>query len=239
MATVVVLAGGLATRLRPISETIPKSLIAINQQPFIFHQLRLLKKQGVSKIVLCVGYLGEMIQKVVGDGSSFGCEILYSFDHLNHLDNSNTPLLGTAGAVKRAIPFLEDYFFVLYGDSYLVCDYQKVQNAFLAENKLALMTVYRNQNKFDKSNVEFSNGKLIDYSKKEYTDLMHYIDYGLSVFSKKAFDLVPANTCYDLADLYYTLLKQNEVAGFEIQERFYEIGSFSGINELEVYLSKQ
>ena len=133
---VAILAGGLATRLRPQTESVPKALIDINGEPFLAHQLRLLRALGIDKVVLCVGYLGEQIVRLVGDGSQFGLQVAYSFD--------GPALLGTAGAIKQALFLLDESFFVLYGDSYLECDYRAIQTAFERAGKLALMTVYRN-----------------------------------------------------------------------------------------------
>ncbi len=226
---VVILAGGLATRLRPMTETIPKSLVDINGEPFIAHQLRLLKKNHIHKIILCLGYLGEQVIKYLDENKNFGLDIQFSFD--------GDKLLGTAGAIKKTLSRLDDHFFVLYGDSYLPCDYAAVQNTFLQKNKLALMTVFKNQGQWDKSNVEFRDGNIMRYSKDFQTAAMHYIDYGLGIFNKKAFDAIPENTVFDLANLYQHLLNQHELAAHEVSERFYEAGSFSGIDELGYYLT--
>src|SRR5712691_5353435 len=129
MFPVVILAGGLATRLRPLTETIPKALIDVNGEPFIAHQLRLLRTNGIERVVVCAGYLGEMIQEYVGIGVRFGLHVAFVFD--------GPKLLGTAGAIKRALPLLGPEFFVLYGDSYLPCDYHAVQSSFMRANKLA------------------------------------------------------------------------------------------------------
>lgn len=226
---VVILAGGLATRLRPITETIPKSLIEINDEPFIQHQLRLLHQHGIRNVVLCIGYLGEQIEKVIGDGKKLGMTIRYSFD--------GPKLLGTAGAIKQAMPLLEDNFFVLYGDSYLPCSYKNVQTAYEVSHKPALMTVFHNQGKWDTSNVEFSHGRILTYDKVNRTERMHFIDYGLGVFNKQAFERLPVGEAYDMALLYQSLLSQQQLAGYEVMERFYEVGSFTGIDELGYYLS--
>src|SRR3954462_14370954 len=138
---VAILAGGLATRLRPVTEKIPKALIQVAGQPFLAHQLRLLKSAGIRKTVLCVGYHGEMIENEFGDGSSFGIEISYSFD--------GPELLGTGGALRKALPRLAKKFFVLYGDSYLPIDYAEPARTFLASGKLGLMTVFRNDGQRD------------------------------------------------------------------------------------------
>ena len=228
MYPVAILAGGLATRLRPLTETIPKSLVEINGEPFLWHQLRLLRANGIERVVLCAGYLGETVRASVGDGAKFGVRIEYSFD--------GPVLLGTAGAVKQALPLLGERFFVLYGDSYLPCNWSHVGQAFEASGKPALMTVYPNEGQWDTSNVEFSGDRIVAYDKAARTPRMRHIDYGLGVFHRAAFDRVPAGTKYDLAALYQQLLAEGELAGFEVPCRFYEIGSFSGIEELSGYL---
>jgi len=226
---VVILAGGLATRLRPLTENIPKALIPVNDEPFIAHQLRLLRQQGIQRVVICIGYLGEMVQKYVGDGKAFQLQVNYSSDEKT--------LLGTAGAIKKALPQLADNFFVLYGDSYLPCDYAAVQNVFIESRKNALMTVFRNNGQWDKSNIEFFDGDILVYDKKVQSERMQYIDYGLGIFHKKIFLDLPADQPYDLAELYQIVLVNKQLAAFEVKERFYEIGSFSGIYELEQYLT--
>lgn len=230
MFPVAVLAGGLATRLRPLTETIPKALVAANGEPFIAHQLRLLKKRGIRQVVVCAGHLGHMIEKYVGDGSAFGLRIDFSFD--------GPVLLGTAGAIKKALPLLGTHFFVLYGDSYLPCDYRGVQAEFAKAGRPALMTVFRNADRWDKSNVEFSDGCILAYNKEVRTHRMRYIDCGLGLFKRAAFHLVPDNTHYDLAALYQALLKQGELAGYEVHDRFYEVGSFDGLKELSDFLGQ-
>lgn len=226
---VIILAGGLATRLHPVTKTIPKSLIEIQGEPFIAHQLRLLRKQGITDVIMCIGFLGEHIIDYVGDGHLFNLQVRYVMD--------GPVLLGTGGAIKKALPYIQDAFFVLYGDSYLPCDFKAAQNAFLASQKLALMTIFRNQGQWDTSNVEFSQGVLHAYDKINRNSRMHYIDYGLGLFHKNAFLGLPDNQAYDLATLYQELLRQNELACFEVKQRFYEVGSFTGIEELNHYLA--
>jgi MurNAc alpha-1-phosphate uridylyltransferase len=228
MLPVVIIAGGLATRLRPLTTTIPKSLVDINGEPFVTHQLRLLQQQGITDVEMCLGYLGEQIIDVVGDGSHYGMNINYVFD--------GDKLLGTAGAIKRALPNLDDTFFVLNGDSYLPCDYFAVQQAFLQSGKTAQMTVFRNEGKWDTSNVEFGDKEIIAYDKIIRTPRMLHIDYGLEIFTKKAFANVPDNEPYDLVPVYQELIRNNQLAAYEVFERFYENGSFSGISELCEYL---
>jgi NDP-sugar pyrophosphorylase family protein len=228
MLPVAILAGGLATRLRPLTETIPKSLVEINGEPFLWHQLRLLREHGVSHVVLCLSYLGEQVRDSAGDGRDFGLHIDYSFD--------GSVLLGTAGALKRALPLLGESFLVLYGDSYLPIDLGAVETSFCASGKAGLMSVYSNEGQWDTSNVEFADGQIVAYDKKLRTERMRHIDYGLGAFRASAFDRVPADKPWDLAVLYQDLLQAGELAAFEAPHRFYEIGSFRGIEELSWYL---
>jgi NDP-sugar pyrophosphorylase family protein len=228
MLPVAILAGGLATRLGPLTKTIPKALIAIEGEPFVAHQLRLLRENGIQHVILCVGHLGEMIERELGNGRQFGMRIDYSYDGVN--------LRGTAGAIRNALPKLGSDFFVLYGDSYLPCDYAAVERRFSSSGKLGLMTVYRNQGQWDTSNVEFADGQIVAYSKKDRTARMNFIDYGLGVFRADAFVASPAA---DLADLYSDLLRTGQLAGLEVEQRFYEIGSHAGLQELMNLLSAQ
>jgi NDP-sugar pyrophosphorylase family protein len=229
MLPVVILAGGQATRLRPVTESIPKSLVEVGGEPFLAKQLRLLHSNGIDQAVLCIGYRGEMIRQYAGDGARFGMRIQYSED--------GPSLLGTGGAIARALPLVGERFFTVYGDSYLPCDYAGVQGAFLASGKLGLMTVFRNEDRWDTSNVEFSDGQLLAYDKKNPTPRMAHIDYGLGVFHRSAFAGLTDGEPYDLAFVYQDLLARGELAGFEVFERFYEIGSFAGIEELAGYLA--
>jgi NDP-sugar pyrophosphorylase family protein len=228
MLPVAILAGGLATRLRPLTENIPKSLVEINGEPFVWHQLRQLRANGIERVVLCVSYLGEQVRESVGDGRDFGLHVDYSFD--------GPILLGTAGALKLASPLLGESFFVLYGDSYLPIDLGAVEAAFLASGKSGLMTVYPNHGQWDSSNVEFVGGEIVTYNKRVRTARMRHIDYGLGVLNAAAMTRVPSGMHCDLAALYQELLAAGELAAFEAPHRFYEIGSFSGIEELSAYL---
>jgi NDP-sugar pyrophosphorylase family protein len=228
MLPIAILAGGLATRLRPVTETIPKALIEVAGEPFLAHQLRLLRRHGFERVVMCVGYLGEQIQAFAGDGSGFGLQVEYSFD--------GPLLLGTAGALRGTLPMLGDGFAVIYGDSYLPCDYGAALGAFQDSGKPGLMTVYRNEGLWDRSNVEFTGGRILAYDKANPTPAMRHIDYGLGAFQRAAFDDVPAGEPYDLAAIYQGLLRRGELAAWESPERFYEIGSLEGIGDLGEFL---
>jgi len=228
MLPVAILAGGLATRLGALTETLPKSLLQIGGEPFVAHQLRLLQTSGIQQVILCVGHLGEMIEGAVGDGSAYGLKAQYSYD--------GASLLGTAGAIRSALPRLGESFFVMYGDSYLACDYAAIEGEFSQRGRLGLMTVFRNQGQWDSSNVEFDDGRILAYSKQNRTTRMNYIDYGLGVFRAEAFAETSAR---DLADVYAKLLDRQELAAVEVRERFYEIGSPAGLKETTKFLSQR
>jgi NDP-sugar pyrophosphorylase family protein len=228
---VAILAGGLATRLRPVTEKIPKALVRVAGEPFLAHQLRLLTSAGIRKAVLCVGYRGEMIEEEFGDGRSNGIDLTYSID--------GPELLGTGGALKKALPLLGDRFLILYGDSYLPIDYAAPVRAFVASRKLGLMTVFENEGRWDTSNVSFEDGVIKFYSKKEKIPDMRYIDYGLGILEASALSPWPASKAFDLADVYQGLVGQRELAGYEVRQRFYEIGSPEGLAELDALLRKQ
>jgi NDP-sugar pyrophosphorylase family protein len=231
MLPVAILAGGLATRLRPITETLPKALVEVGGEPFIFRQLRYLRDQGVQKVVLCIGYLGEMIQSLVGDGERLGLDVTYSHD--------GPVLLGNGGALRKALPLLGSDFFVLYGDSFLPIEFAPVEKAYVAKGKPALMTVFKNGDQWDTSNVSFSEGELIEYNKKVPKPGMTYIDYGLGVINSRVLQDRAAAEVFDLAEVYHELSLHGQLAGYEVQERFYEIGSHSGLKEMELYFLKK
>ena len=222
---VAILAGGLATRLRPVTTTIPKALVEIDGTPFAELQAELLARQHISRIVWLVGYRGEQIEAALGDGSRWGMRFEYLYD--------GPKLLGTGGAIKRAVGQLGDAFFVMYGDSYLECDFAAIEAAFVSSGRTALMTVFRNDGQFDGSNIEFANGRIVVYDKRARTPAMHHIDYGLGVFSAQAFRKYPDDGIVDLATVYQDLLARDELAAFEVGSRFYEIGSPEGLASTE------
>ena len=231
---VAILAGGLATRMRPLTEKFPKALLEIHGRPFIEYQLALLQQQGFTQIVLCIGYEGQQIEAHLGSGEKFGVRLSYSYD--------GTELLGTGGALKKALPFLGEVFFVLYGDSYLDIAYAPVVETFLAnyqqtpESSLALMTVYKNDNQLDRSNVWFQNGQLLKYDKRKPIPEMEHIDWGLGILTRQALQLFEIPK-FDLADLYERLVAQKKMMGYEVSQRFYEVGSFKGLEELRTLLA--
>jgi NDP-sugar pyrophosphorylase family protein len=231
MLPVAILAGGLATRLRPITEKIPKSLVEVVGEPFVRRQLAYLRDQGVGEVVLCTGYRGEMIEAEVGDGAGLGLRVKYSPD--------GPVLLGTGGALRQALPLLGDAFFVLYGDSFLPVEFSTVESAWRTSGKPALMTVMRNGDRWDKSNVLFRNGELIEYNKRAPRPQMEYIDYGLGILSATVLQAYPVGQVFDLADVYTALSSTGQLTGFEVHERFYEIGSHAGLREAEDYFFGQ
>jgi len=228
---VAILAGGLATRLRPITERVPKVLVPVAGRPFLAHQLALLRRQGIQRAVLCLGHLGEMVQRDFGDGAAHGVRLEYAFD--------GPVLLGTGGALKRALPLLGEKFFVLYGDSYLPIDLAPIAERFEQSGKAGLMTVYRNEGRYDASNVVFAGGEIRVYDKEQRLPEMHHIDYGFSLFRARAFAEWPADQAFDLAAVMHRLVAQQQLAGYEVTERFYEIGSHAGLAELEALLSRE
>jgi NDP-sugar pyrophosphorylase family protein len=173
--------------------------------------------------VVCGGYLGSMIEDFVGDGSRFGLSVGYSFD--------GDPLLGTGGAIKKAMPQLGNEFLVIYGDSWLETDYAAIVERFRASGKQALMTVFRNKDAWDTSNVEFDGTRIVNYDKRVKTSAMQFIDWGLGLIKAEAFAPWRDVQVFDLADLYGRLVKEGQMAGFEVKERFYEIGSLAGLKE--------
>lgn len=222
---VALLAGGLATRLRPITEKIPKVLVPVAGRPFLAHQLDLLRAQGLTRIVLCLGHLGEMVRDQFGDGSAHGVHLEYSFD--------GPKLLGTGGALRQALPRLGERFFVLYGDSYLTEPFVPVAEFFLRSGKPACMTVYRNEGRYDTSNVVFEDGVIRIYDKTRRLPEMRHIDYGLTLFQSSVFDEWPADQQFDMAEVMRRLVDRGQMAGWEVKERFFEIGSHAGLAELE------
>jgi NDP-sugar pyrophosphorylase family protein len=240
---VALLAGGLATRLRPFTEKVPKALIEVAGRPFIDHQLDLLRRNGVRRVVMCLGYRGEMLRDHCGDGSRWGMELAYSFD--------GETLMGTGGAIARAKYMLgekpDDVLWVMYGDSYMDINYPAVLKAFLAAPRplpgfsttsapLGLMTVLRNGNRWDTSNVIFRNGRLLRYDKRERTPEMDYIDYGVGLLRRSAVDRIPTDRPFDLAELYTALVAEGRMAGYEVTQRFYEIGTPESLEEARQYL---
>ena len=230
MLPIAILAGGYATRLGSLTKELPKCLIEINGRPFVDWQLDLLLNHGYSEFVFCVSYKSNLVQEYLGDGSDRGISIQYSLD--------GETQLGTGGAILNALPKLGKVFGVVYGDSYLPINYRRVEQEFLKIKSNGLMTVYRNENQFDVSNVEFLDGKLIDYQKGVINKNMNHIDYGVTFFREEAFRPWTDQSTFDLSVVCHQLAKEGQLDGFEVFERFYEIGSIQGIEELSLHLGR-
>jgi NDP-sugar pyrophosphorylase family protein len=224
---VAILAGGMATRLGDLTKDQPKSMIKISGRPFLEYQLNFLRKGGITKVVLCLGHMSEQIARYFGEGKRYGMTISYSFED---------SLLGTAGALRRARYLLDDRFFVMYGDSYLFPKFDQVMAFFSAHKKLALMTVYKNYDRYDRSNTVVEGNLVKRYSKTEKTEDMIYIDYGLNILSQDCLELVPEDQFYSLEDLFTRIIEKDELLAFEVKERFYEIGSPQGLKEFEIFV---
>jgi NDP-sugar pyrophosphorylase family protein len=228
---VAILAGGRATRLQSVTQDVPKALLDVAGKPFAVHQIELLKANGLADLVFCVGHLGRAIENALGNGGRWGVRIQYVHD--------GDVLRGTGGALHHAIEQLGEAFFVLYGDSYLDCDYQAIARAFRASGRSGLMTVFRNENRWDRSNVLFEDDRIMRYDKQAATSDMRHIDYGLGVFRSSAFAGRSDAEPFDLVAVYQALIAQNDLAGFEVPHRFYEIGSPSGLEETRAYLAEK
>ncbi len=226
----IILAGGVATRLHPLTEKVPKALLEVGGQPFIIQQLKLLRSRGFREVVISAWYKGEMIQSILGSGEKFDIELKFVFD-------GERPL-GTGGAIRRAMKAVQGPFFVLYGDSYLPCDYAGVQSDFMRSDQPGLMTVFKNDGNWDASNVELKNGRIISYDKQHRSPRMNYIDYGLGLFQPGAFAFLPDGQSADLEAVYQKLLGEGDLLAYEVKERFYEIGSFEGLQELDALLRR-
>ena len=231
--TVLILAGGLGTRLGKLTMKIPKSMIEINNQPFFIHQLNLLKSKGAKNIHFCLGHYSDILVKNIKKSIFYqDLNITFSFD--------GEKLLGTGGAIKNAFEYLSDEFFVMYGDSYLDVNLNEILQSFkkIKKNQEGLMTVFKNDKKFDTSNVIFRNNYVTNYSKINLVDEMNYIDYGIGILNKEHFKKYRKNEAFDLSILYENLSKKSRLIGFEVNKRFYEIGSHIGIKDLSNYLNK-
>lgn len=220
---VALLAGGRATRLGTAALDVPKAMLEVAGQPFIAHQLSLLRAGGIRRVIVCVGHLGSQIESYLGDGAAHGMDVQYSRD--------GELLRGTGGALRHARPLLGDVFWVMYGDSYTELDFRAVLADFERRGTLALMTVLRNDNAWDRSNVLFREGRLLRHDKVHPTPDMAHIDYGVALLRLAALDRIPDDRPSDLATLYQALVAEGSMAGYEVTQRFYEIGSSDGLAE--------
>jgi len=224
----VILAGGLGTRLRPLTDSMPKCMVPVLGRPFLAYQLEYLTRHGIRDIILCVGHLGDVIEEHFGDGRLFGVTIRYG--------REGDRLLGTAGAIKNVEPFLEDVFFVTYGDSYTVVDFAKIMDYFKSRGRLGLMVVLKNEDRWGRSNVVVDGEVVRVYDKQRPHPGMRYIDFGVSLFHREAFRDIPAGEPVDLNDVNQRLIAQQQLLAYETHDRFYEIGSVAGLREFETLL---
>jgi NDP-sugar pyrophosphorylase family protein len=228
---VAILAGGLATRLGAVSAALPKALVEVAGRPFATHQIELLRQNGLTDLVFCLGHLGQQVETALGNGQAWGVRLRYVYD--------GPQLLGTGGALRQALPLLGPAFFALYGDAYLECDYAAVAAAFQASGRLGLMTVFANGGRWDASNVRYSDGRIWRYDKRQPAPDMQHIDYGLGVLTPGAFQSYPPGQPLDLAAVYQGLLAAGQLAAFEVTRRFYEIGSTAGLEETRRLLQQR
>ena len=226
-----ILAGGLGTRLRPMTETVPKVLTSVRGRPFVEYQLDLLERSGIKDFVFCVGHLGDLVERHLGDGRAFGCRVKYSYD--------GPRLLGPAGALRRARRLLHRRFFVTYGDAYLRAPYGDLMATLVASGKLAVMAVYRNENRFGKSDLVVKDGSILRYDKKASAEGMDWINFGVTALRREALDLIPENQFFDEEAFYGALAERKELLAFEVKERFYEIGTPESLSEFEEFVGKQ
>lgn len=219
----VILAGGLGTRLRPLTNDRPKSMVEVLGKPFLQHQIELLRGQGLNRFVLCVGHMADQIISYFGDGASRGVEIKYSHD--------GAAALGTGGALVGAASMLDPWFLVLDGDSYLPIDFHAPINHFCQERPLAQMTVYRNMNRYVPSNVAIRRGHVAIYERTQGN--YQYIHIGLTIFQRQAFERFPSNRFMLMDEIYQSLVATRDLGCFVVRRRFYEMGSFEGMTDLE------
>jgi D-sedoheptulose 7-phosphate isomerase len=225
------LAGGLGTRMRGTAPGVPKAMLDVGGQPFIAHQLGLLHRNGIRRVVICLGYLADEIEAYVEDGHRFGVEVSYSHEA--------EQLLGTGGALKKAERLLGPFFWIMYGDTYLPIDFAEVLAAFQRASSTGVLTVFRNEDQLDRSNVVFRDGRLIDFDKRAYRPEMQYIDYGLAILRREALARIPPDAPFDLGDLYHALVREGALVGFEVSQRFYEIGSPAGLTDTRQFFEEK
>ena len=218
-----ILAGGLGTRLQPLTKQLPKCMVPAEGKPFLEHQLRLLASRGVRDIVLCLGYLGERVLEYFGDGHRFGVNLTYVWER--------SQLLGTAGAIRNAEAVLAPEFFVAYGDSYLLLEYRAIMKRFRESDALAMMVVYRNEDRLEPSNVVMRDGHVIAYDKTTRLPGMVHVNQGLSVLRRRSLRLIPPSIPFSQEQLYQMLIRRQQLLAYETNQRFYEIGSFRGLDE--------
>jgi len=225
---IVILCGGLATRLKNLSKKKPKSLIEFKKTPFIIYQIQLLKYYGFNNFLLCVGHFNKQIINKLGNGIKFNVNINYSFD--------GKKLLGTAGSIKKAYKKLDKSFILLNGDSYIKFDPNILISKYKSDSKNIIL-VKKNNRKNLPSNIILKKKLIVDYYKKGIKG-SQYIDVGMQILNSDIFDLyLKKNKYYDLEHIYKILIKKNQLSYYKTNASFFEIGSYKGINDFNNYLS--
>ncbi len=225
---VCILAGGKGTRLGDLAQDVPKPLVSVAGRPFLEHQLELLRSNGADAVVLCVGHLGDRIEAALGDGARLGVSITYAYDPPG--------LAGTAGAVRAALPLLGDEFLVMYGDTYLRVDYGGVVAARRRAGTPALMTVLRNDDRWEPSNLVYARGMVVAYDKHRPPAAARWIDYGLLAMTPQALD---GTDSPDLSDVQRDLAARGLMAGYPARRRFYDIGTPEALALTDRFLGRQ
>lgn len=221
----------MGTRLRPITETVPKPMVEVAGKPFLEHEIALLRRAGIADYVLCVGYRGEQVQDYFGDGTKWGIKVRYSYD--------GPDLVGAAGALKRAQPLLGERFFVTYGDAYLRMDYGAMMRAFVESGSLAMMAVLHNRNRYGNSDLEVEDGRVVRYDKRAGGKGLEWINFGVTAMRREALELVPATRACGEEEFYGDLIERGQLRAYPVRNRFYEIGTPRSLSEFERFLSRR
>jgi NDP-sugar pyrophosphorylase family protein len=219
---IVILAGGLGTRMRPYTDKIPKAMLPVNDNAFVDYQMTLFKNAGITDIVFCIGHMGEMLEKHIGNGDHWGIKVSYSWER--------EKLLGTGGALKNAMHLLDTNFLLTWGDSFVRADYDTILNNHITSGFPISVAVFKNQDKWDKSNIDFRDGKVVVYEKNSLSKDLKYIDAGLSAFDRDFLEEIPEGIV-SLDKIWEKLSLEGRLGGIEIKDRFYEIGSEKGYKE--------
>ncbi len=228
---IAIICGGLATRLGGLAKKIPKSMMDIQGKPFLEYQIEMLKKQNIKDIVLCVGHLSESIESYFEDGKKFGVDIKYSYD--------GDKKLGPMGAIKNAEELLKKEFFIMYGDSYVFVDFSKVYGFYKKNSKLVCMVVYKNENKYDKSNLIVENKRVVGHKDLDKKGEIKYIDYGTSLLNKKSLDFITENSFCSTEEFFKKMILKNELSAYEVKKRFYHIGNPKALEEFRIFIKNQ
>jgi NDP-sugar pyrophosphorylase family protein len=227
----VILAGGLGTRLRPITEKVPKVMVSVNGHPFIICLLKLLQQNGITEVVLCIGYLGEQIKLYLGDGGGLGMKLSYS--------EEKERLLGTGGALRHARSLLQEQFILFNGDTYPPVDYQEMDASFQRQGKKGMILLYDNsENTGVKSNIAIDDDKMVTRYDKERADLeLKYVDAGVLVLKREVVDIISGNGPISLEKgIYPALIRQRELAAFITRQRFYDMGTTAQLRAFESFI---